>query len=183
MKLVVGLGNPGKKYQLTRHNAGFIAIDHFVAQHSGVWKKEPSFFSETCTLQLGPEKIIFAKPQTYMNGSGQAVQAILNFYKIKTSNLLVIHDEKDFVLGSYKIQHDRSAAGHQGVQSIIDHLNTKTFTRVRIGIGPKNLSITSIETYVLEKFLPEDIQKLNQVVEIISTELPQTISNLLPLKI
>jgi len=154
MKLIVGLGNPGKKYESTWHNVGFIIIDHLKGSRPDDYlscKKSTKFQAEICDGEIGEEKIILIKPQTFMNKSGVAVKALANFYKIDTADIWVIHDDIDITLGSIKISQNSSAAGQKGVQSIIDELGTQNFVRFRIGIKPDNESKIPTEDYVLQK--------------------------------
>jgi PTH1 family peptidyl-tRNA hydrolase len=138
MKLIVGLGNPGKKYAKTRHNAGFLALDALRAALAEYgpngWELSKKFNAEISGCAVGAEKIVLAKPMTFMNDSGIAVQLIAHFYKIAPRDIIVVHDDKDIPLGEIKIQTNRGSAGHNGVQSIIDHLGTEDFQRVRIGV-------------------------------------------------
>jgi len=120
MILIVGLGNPGKKYAKTRHNVGFRIIDAL--------EKSPAFAES--------KEIILLRPDTFMNESGKAVQKTLAYYKIPPENLIVIHDEIDLPFGEIRVSENSSSAGHKGVQSIIDELKTKNFTRIRMGIKP-----------------------------------------------
>jgi len=136
MILIAGLGNPGKKYQGTRHNIGFLVIDQLKT--------------------LNPEGVVLAKPQTFMNNSGKAVKSLLGDYKEKPENLIVVHDDIDLPLGKIKIAKDRGAAGHKGVESIIKELKTKNFTRLRIGIQPKSGKPRKSEIFVLQKFKKEE---------------------------
>jgi len=115
--LIVGLGNPGKKYEKTRHNVGFRVIDELEKIYD-----------------LSQNKVILLKPDNFMNNSGRAVKEYLNYEKIPVSNLIVIHDDIDLLFGDIRVSKDSSSAGHKGVQSIIDELKTKDFTRIRIGI-------------------------------------------------
>ncbi|TAN33602.1 peptidyl-tRNA hydrolase [Patescibacteria group bacterium] len=144
MKLIVGLGNPGKEYEGTRHNVGFFCVDKLKEALAGA-------------------KIIFAKPDKFMNNSGPAVAKILRYHKIKPSDLLVIHDDKDIPLGEYKIQTGRGSAGHKGAQSIIDALDTKDFTRLRVGIAPTDKEIKNTSDFVLKKFSKKEKEIINQV--------------------
>jgi PTH1 family peptidyl-tRNA hydrolase len=167
MKLVVGLGNPGTEYSNTRHNAGFLVIDALATDYH---LSPPTSFdkksnSEIFTLDSNSEKILLVKPQTFMNNSGQAVRALADFYKIPLQNIIIIHDEKDIPLGDYKIQTNRGPAGHNGVQSIIDHLGTKDFTRIRVGVGPKIGGIEKIVDYVLQKFSKEERDLLTTTIK------------------
>ncbi|MBU3924374.1 aminoacyl-tRNA hydrolase [Patescibacteria group bacterium] len=164
MKLVIGLGNPGEKYKKTRHNTGFMAIDAAASKLQATsYKLQANFNAEISKGTIDDEKIILAKPQTFMNESGKAVRAIADYYKINTGDIIVIHDDLDIPLGKYKIARDRASAGHKGVQSIIDALGTKDFARIRIGIGVKNKK-NSTEAFVLENFSQEEQKIIDEVV-------------------
>lgn len=137
MKLIIGLGNPGIQYEKTRHNLGWRTIDYLASElEAGEWKMEMKFNAFIAESFFNSEKIIFVKPQTFMNNSGIAVKSIADYYKIKSEEILIIHDEIDLPLGEIKIQKGRGAAGHNGVKSVIEHLKTKDFTRMRFGIKP-----------------------------------------------
>ena len=143
MKLIVGLGNIGKKYDNTRHNIGFALLDFIFVnwlqkENFSDWKETKKFQAIISEGNFNGEKIILAKPTTFMNDSGNAVQKIMDFYKIEPKDLLVIHDDLDLLFGNYKIQTDRSAAGHNGVKSIIEKIGTQDFTRIRLGIGKED---------------------------------------------
>lgn len=158
MKLVVGLGNPEGQYANTRHNLGFAIVDKYVKDTgAGEWGMENKFKSQI----IKQEDYIFAKPQTYMNKSGMAVSALVNYFKINPEDIVVIHDELDLHLGKIKVRLGGAAAGHHGVESIINALSTDKFTRIRIGIG--NLRTRSGErkgqTISAEKFVLESFMK------------------------
>src|SRR6056297_1072794 len=169
MKIIVGLGNPGKKYQNTRHNIGFAMLDFLFDQwlsqeNFSAWQDKKKFKAEISQGRLNREKIILIKPQTMMNNSGQSVQAVLDFFQARPQDLVVIHDDLDLTLGKYKIQTNRSAAGHNGVKSIIRHLQTQDFTRIRIGIGQeKNQGQTDTVNFVLIKFSLLEKNKLKKL--------------------
>lgn len=134
MKLIVGLGNPGKKYEATRHNIGFIAVD-FLAD---IWKFDFSKTKEKGLVAEGfhdGEKVLLVKPQTYMNLSGVCIGGLVNFYKIPVENIIVIYDDLDLEVGAIRIRPSGSSGGQKGMQSIIDHLGTNQITRIKIGIG------------------------------------------------
>lgn len=151
MKLIVGLGNPGKKYESTWHNVGFLALDELAKDGFDNFKEEKKFKALVSSGMIGSEKVLLVKPQTFMNNSGESVQAIAHFYKVSPEDVIVVHDEFDIELGKIRISHDSSAAGHNGIKSIISHLGTQEFTRVRIGIKPtKPLSIPT-DVFVLKK--------------------------------
>lgn len=154
MHLVVGLGNPGKKYEKTRHNIGFRIIDEL----------EKSVFDFDITL---------LKPDSFMNNSGKAVQECLNYYKIPVSNLIVIHDDIDLMFGTIKLSKNSSSAGHKGVQSIIDQLKTQDFSRIRIGIGQTNDKKQETEKFVLENFTQKEEEQLEKIIP----EVVETIKN------
>ncbi len=157
MKLIIGLGNPGKKYERTRHNVGFVVLDTLhqsLAEYTpSAWEASSKFQAEIAGCTLGGEKIILAKPTTFMNDSGISVQAIAHFYQIPPHDIIVVHDDKDIPLGEIKVQTNRGPAGHNGVKSVIAHLGTEDFTRIRVGIrssDEKKMSDTA--TFVLKKF-------------------------------
>lgn len=168
IKLIIGLGNPGEKYQQTRHNIGFITVNLLKKDFNfNDWKmnkKINSFISQGIFSEN--KKIILAKPQTMMNNSGQAAMALINYYKTTPQNLIIIHDDIDLKIGDYKIQQNRGAAGHKGVQSIINQLGTKAFIRLRLGIKPKQMKDpTNTEKFVLQKFSEQEIKIANQAIE------------------
>lgn len=144
MKLIVGLGNPGPKYESTRHNVGFLVIEHLLKDLEPVkksyWDKSEKLKSEIYVFENKPkvgksEKVILAKPITYMNNSGMAVSLLSKYYKIKPKDIWIIHDEFDLPLGAMKIRFGGSGAGHHGVESVIDALKSDKFWRFRMGIG------------------------------------------------
>jgi len=170
MKLIVGLGNPGKQYAKTRHNLGFMALDAWqkkLAENNEAisWELSKKFNAEICEAIFNGEKIILAKPMTFMNDSGIAVQLLMHFYKLKTSELIVIHDDKDINLGEMKIQNDRSSAGHNGVQSIIDYLGTQNFIRIRLGIACEKPKKQDTADFVLDKFGLWEKKKVEEMIE------------------
>lgn len=174
MKLIIGLGNPGKKYELTRHNVGFMAVDKLQKE----WKFPDFELNKKFNAEIsegncpvipseaeGSKKIFLVKPQTFMNLSGNSVKTLMDFYKITPEDIIVIHDDLDIEIGKYKIATDSSSAGHQGVQNIIDNLGTQKFKRIRIGIEGeekrKNRVMPS-DDFVLQKFTEEEIKEVNK---------------------
>ncbi len=153
MKLIVGLGNPGKEYENTRHNIGYMIIDNFV--NSDNWKKESLAYVLKQTINN--ENVLFIKPTTYMNLSGQAVQYYLNYYKIDKKDLLVIQDDMDLDIGKVRLKLKSSAGGHNGIKDIIKNIKTDEFLRLKIGISkPTNDTIE----FVLGKFPKSDLEIL-----------------------
>jgi PTH1 family peptidyl-tRNA hydrolase len=148
MKLIVGLGNPGKKYKNCRHNTGFILLDKFAEENDLKWRKSSKFESEIS--EFGDT--ILVKPQTFMNNSGDAVSKLMNFYKISPEDLIVIHDDVDLLFGTVKKQKGKNAAGHHGVEDIMEKIGTKDFWRIRVGVGkPENID-TPVDVWVLQDF-------------------------------
>jgi len=155
MYLIVGLGNPGQKYEFTRHNIGFLAIDRLLDQYSQdhsspVEKSEHK--SLTYRLRIGDHDVLAVKPQTFMNLSGEAVQPLMAYYKIPLENILVIHDDKDQNFLSVKFQQNSSSGGQNGINSIHATLGTQNYTRLKLGIGQPTLPNQSTADYVLQKF-------------------------------
>lgn len=173
--LLVGLGNPGRQYETTRHNLGFLALDEHLAGVSATssdtayksFAANAKLESEIAAVQIGGKKIILAKPQTFMNLSGRAVQKILAYYKIDPSNMLVINDDLDLPLGKMRFSFDSGAAGHNGVQSIIDSIGTKKFTRLRIGIATEEIlkkqNKIPAADFVLQKFSDQECAIVNEL--------------------
>ena len=161
MKIIVGLGNPDFKYQTTRHNAGFLAIDFYLKNITSI-ACQSKFKAQICELHFGAQKVFFVKPQTYMNLSGEAVKELCNFYKLNPeTELLVLHDEVDLPLGEIRTSNNSSAAGHNGVQSIIDSLSSQNFRRIRIGVETRDdKKIPPTESFVLQNFTQEELKKM-----------------------
>jgi len=135
IKLIVGLGNPGRQYEKTRHNAGFLFLDTLAAQLSCAWVNESKFQGAIAQGKIANTPIMLLKPATFMNLSGQSVGKIARYYKLQPEEILVVHDELDFDAGTVKLKKDGGHAGHNGLRDIIAHLNSKEFYRLRIGIG------------------------------------------------
>ena len=148
MKLIVGLGNPGERYQKSRHNVGFILLDKFAADNNLNWRKVERFNSEVADYSNG----LLIKPQTFMNNSGDAVSKLVNFYKISLNDLIIIHDDVDLPLGVIKKQKGKNSAGHHGVENIIEELGTKDFWRIRVGIGKPEDKNIPVDEWVLQDF-------------------------------
>lgn len=134
MKLIVGLGNPGKQYEHTRHNAGFMVLDH-LANELQVSFQSSKFRGLLGSTRIGSEQVFLLKPQTFMNLSGEAVIQVMNYYQIPVQDLVVIYDDKDTEVGDIRLRPKGSAGGQNGVKSIIQHLGTQEFNRIRVGIG------------------------------------------------
>ncbi len=180
--LIAGLGNPGKEYQFTRHNIGFRILDNWLMnlslKHpncSCQWEKKKTHQAEINQFSLDNKKIILAKPQTFMNKSGESIESLAHYYKINPENILIIHDDLSFPLGNFKLAINAGPAGHNGIKSIIEKLGTKNFGRLRIGIsaplGSCPVKHQGGHNFVLGKFTKEEEETI--------TELLLTTDNLL----
>lgn len=178
MILIVGLGNPGKKYEKTRHNMGFLTTDNLqlTIDKFSDWKNIKKLQTEISKGEINGQKVLLAKPQTFMNLSGKAVKSLIKIYCVNnamaelTQCLWIIHDDIDLPLGTIRIVKNRGAAGHKGVESIIKELGTKNFVRFRVGIKPLSKTIKpfnhlTIETFVLQKFNKEEEKIVKEVIE------------------
>lgn len=166
MKLIIGLGNPGKKYAGTWHNLGFSAVEELrEVLDLPAFKKSAKFQADVSDGAYGQEKIILAEPLTYMNNSGNSVKAMANFYKIKPTDIVVIHDDIDLPLGKIRLATNSSAGGHNGVKSIIERLGTKNFNRVKIGIKTERLNKVDAADYVLEKIPSANRKTANEAIK------------------
>lgn len=164
MKLILGLGNPDEKYSRTRHNFGFRAVDFFAEKFEFPdFKFEKKFKAEIAEKTIRGEKIFLAKPQTFMNLSGEAASAILNFYKPTLADFLVIFDDVDLPFGKIRIREGGSAGGHRGVRNLIQHFGTENFARLRLGIANNLLDVMPTEEFVLAKFTPDEEKSIPQI--------------------
>lgn len=155
MWLIVGLGNPGNEYKFTRHNIGFMAVDYFL-QGLGNPISKNQFKAEVFQTKLQDHQLLFCKPQTFMNLSGESVQPLLGYYKIPLDHLIVIHDEVDQPFGKMKIQKNRGHGGHNGIKSVSGLLGSSDYIRVRLGVGrPANPHIP-VPDHVLGRFNKEE---------------------------
>lgn len=146
MKLIVGLGNPGKEYENTRHNVGFMVVDNYLKTSD--WKQK--FDGFYCIKNFDYEKVLFLKPTTYMNLSGFSVKKVMEYYNIDIKDILIIQDDLDIEIGKYKLKTNSSSGGHNGIKSIINSLNSDSFARLKVGISHDRSK--DIIDYVLGKF-------------------------------
>lgn len=159
MKLIVGLGNPGKEYEKTRHNAGFMVMD-YIAQDLHIDINQSKFKGLYAKTKIGSESVILLKPQTYMNLSGESVREVMDFFKIDKEDILVIYDDLDLPVGKIRLRQKGSAGGQNGVKNIIQHLGCQDFNRIRVGIG-KDARIPTVD-YVLGKVRKEELQDFEE---------------------
>jgi peptidyl-tRNA hydrolase, PTH1 family len=165
MWLIVGLGNPGPKYALHRHNIGFMAVDTFLKSvNAPLEKTEQKSLTTHLTLHSEDnrtsEKVLFCKPQTFMNLSGDPVRGLLDFYKIDLANLIVIHDEIDFPFGQLKIQKERGHGGHNGIRDIHEKLGTNKYYRIKLGVGRSANPNIEVADHVLSNFSKDEMLQL-----------------------
>ncbi len=149
--IIVGLGNPGKEYAFTRHNTGFLALD-YLSDVLSVKINRSKFKALTAEARIGENRVLLMQPQTFMNNSGEAVIEAVNFYKIKPENVIVVFDDISLPVGKMRIRKNGSAGGHNGIKSIIAHLGTDTFPRVKVGVGEKPHKEMDLADWVLSKF-------------------------------
>ncbi|MDD1368386.1 aminoacyl-tRNA hydrolase [Bacillus sp. MHSD17] len=163
MKLIVGLGNPGREYELTRHNIGFMAIDE-LAKRWNISLNEQKFKGVFGAGFVNGEKVILLKPLTYMNSSGESIRPLMEYYKIDVEDFVVLYDDLDIPVGKLRLRMKGSAGGHNGVKSTISHLGTQEFQRIRMGIDrPKNGM--KVADYVLGRFTSEEIPDVNHSIK------------------
>jgi PTH1 family peptidyl-tRNA hydrolase len=169
VKLVVGLGNPGPKYERTRHNIGFMAVDEITRLH-GFRTPREKFGGLVCEGEIGGERVIALKPLTFMNNSGDSVAPAARFFKVEPVDVIVIHDELDLAEGKLRVKRGGGAAGHNGLRSIDAHFGAD-YWRVRLGIGhPGRKDL--VLTYVLQNFLPEETVWLDKLIPAVAEALP-----------
>lgn len=161
MKCIVGMGNPGKPYEKTRHNVGFRVIDGLLQKH-GV-KPSNKFKSEIAQIKINGTNVLCVKPLTFMNLSGEAIRLVMDFYKLAPEDFLIIYDDLDLPVGKLRLREKGSAGGHNGMKSTIQHLGTQQFPRLRIGID-KSPIIPTVD-YVLGKFTKEEEERLESVIK------------------
>lgn len=164
IRLIVGLGNIGKEYEDTRHNAGFWFVDALADQYSGRFSQNKKFSGETATVRIDGKDVLLLKPSTLMNRSGIAVAAVCNFYKILPANTLIVHDELDLLPGTVKLKKGGGSGGHNGLKSIIQMIGTPDFYRLRIGIGhPRDFNLhMDVADFVLSKPRESSLEEIQK---------------------
>lgn len=176
MKLVIGLGNPGKDYQNTRHNIGFQIVDLINKGGEGEFSFDKNFEAETSQIKFNGEKVLLVKPQVFMNNSGKTVKKIVENLRFKTKNLIVVHDDLDIPFGKTKVSFGRSSAGHKGIESVFKALKTENIYRIRIGtfnsqlvkikkIKDKIKKLNEMNKFVIGPFTPNEKTKLKKIIK------------------
>lgn len=175
MKLIIGLGNPGKNHLLTRHNAGFLCLDFLQkAFQGGEFRFDKKMSAQISEGSLRQEKVLLVKPATFMNASGTTVSQLVHFYKLTPEDIAVIHDDLDITPGTFKATSSSRAAGHNGVSDIIEKLGTQDFYRIRLGIGRPSATLDTCiasHDFVLQNFSPEELSTLSQLFPQVQDEL------------
>lgn len=159
MKLIVGLGNPGSKYDNTRHNVGFMFLDYLANSYQVKFNSKQNY--QLAEINVGGEKVLLLKPQTFMNLSGEAVNAVCKFYKITNHDIIVIYDDLDMDFGRLRVKDNSSSGGHNGIKNIINHLHTQEFMRIKVGIN--NEYKRDVKSFVLSKFSKSELTQLDAI--------------------
>ena len=170
LHLIVGLGNPGAEYAKTRHNAGFILVERLAEQWKSNWANERKFAARVAKAERHGQKVLLCEPQTFMNLSGEAVGALVQYYQLPLAKILVVVDDADLPLGEIRLRPGGGTGGHHGLESVTQHLGAKEFARLRIGIGRKN-EARQITGHVLGKFSADESALLEKVLERASGQL------------
>jgi len=172
---VIGLGNPGSKYEFTRHNIGFRIIDSLARDMGIEFNKVKSYYSLISRGMINNHKVMLVKPQTFMNLSGRAVNRVVSYYKIPLQDLLIVYDDLNLELGQVRIRKKGSSGGHKGIESIMQYLNSEDIPRLRIGVGNPSLNYNfDCVSYVLSNFNNDEEDKIAEVIQL-STEAVKTI--------
>lgn len=175
-RLVVGLGNAGPEYVMTRHNAGFICLDAFAAAKDAQWEHKKALQAHITDFKDGNTQVLLIKPTTMMNLSGEAVSAVQRFYKIGNADTLVVHDELDIDFGTLRIRIGGSSAGNNGIKSLIQHIG-EDFTHVRIGIGPKKPARMDSADFVLQRFSKKEQDELSVMTQEVGSIITEFVYN------
>jgi len=163
MPLIVGLGNPGRQYARTRHNAGFMVLDRLAERWRVSFASKKKFSARVALLDRDGSRLLLCQPETFMNASGEAVKAISAFYRVAPESILTVVDDADLPLGEIRLRPRGSSGGHHGLESIEQHLGTREFPRLRVGIGRHESGAREITDYVLSQFGPDEAELLEKV--------------------
>ena len=167
--LIVGLGNPGADYARTRHNAGFLVADRLAERWRAGWNYEKKFNARLARTERGSQRVLLCEPQTYMNASGEAVGAVVAFYQVRLANLVIVVDDADLPLGELRLRPGGSSGGHHGLESVEQHLGTRDYARLRVGIG-RQAGAREITGYVLGRFSSTEAALADKVLTVASDQ-------------
>jgi PTH1 family peptidyl-tRNA hydrolase len=170
MHLIVGLGNPGAEYAKTRHNAGFLVVERLAEQWKSGWANERKFVSRIAKAERSGKKILLCEPQTFMNLSGEAVGALVKYYQLTVDKVLIVVDDADLPFGEIRLRPGGGSGGHHGLESVTQHLGSKEYARLRVGIGRKN-EVREITNHVLGKFDATEQELLEKVLSRVASQL------------
>lgn len=166
MKLVIGLGNPGSEYEKTRHNIGWRILDAIAQQSQQSFLDKPKHNASVLRLEHGQDvDMMLVKPLTFMNRSGEAVQSLASYYKVPLEDVIVVYDDKDIPFGTIRLRGQGSSGGHNGVKSLIQHLGSDDFFRIRIGVGDSESPIQDTADFVLARFTPAEEEVLPDIID------------------
>lgn len=168
MKLIFALGNPGKEYEHTRHNVGFAAIDSLVHEYSASWQEKVKFKAFIVEVSIAGEKIILAKPTTFYNQVGESYRALIDFYKLESEDVLIVHDELALPIGTVRLREGGSDAGNNGIKSILQHGGGHE-PRIRIGVSNEQRAVIDDANFVLGRFTKEESEKLADILQTVRT--------------
>lgn len=178
MKLILGLGNPEDRYAGTRHNFGFRVLDALREKIEFTeWKLDQKFKAEVSEGKVGKEKVLLVKPQTFVNLSGEAARALLDFYKPHIEHFIVVHDDIDLPFGTIRIREGGSSGGHNGIKNLIAHFGTENFPRIRLGTANALLDTETAEEFVLQQFAKDEEKELPKIIEQVVAALEEFLQN------
>jgi len=169
LHLIVGLGNPGADYVRTRHNAGFLVAEQLAHRWRAGWAYEKKFKARLARAERGPQRVLLCEPQTYMNASGEAVSAVAGFYNVPLSRTIIVVDDADLPLGQIRLRPGGSSGGHHGLESVEQHLGTRSYARLRIGIG-RQAGAREITGHVLGRFSSTETELIDKVLTVASDQ-------------
>lgn len=175
--LIVGLGNPGREYARTRHNAGFLLVEKLAERWKANWNEERKFSSRLAKTERVGRKLFLCEPQTFMNASGEAVGKLAEFYKISPKQILVLVDDADLPFGEIRLRKSGSSGGHHGLENIEHHLGTQEFPRLRIGIGRTQSNVREITNYVLGQFSAAENELLEKILNRASDQIESSLDD------
>lgn len=170
MKIIVGLGNPGKEYEKTRHNVGWMFLDYFADKYNTEITKK-NLDCKISEIKINGEKVILAKPLTYMNLSGNAVSKLKSWYKVEDSDILIVFDDIDINFGTIRYKESGSGGSHNGMKNIVQMLSTKNIPRIRIGIGGIKHEKQELKDFVLERFTNSQLNELDEIFKLVDNKL------------
>lgn len=166
MKCIIGLGNPGEKYKYTRHNIGFLAVDEIARRENAKWTQH-KFKCDFEIIRMNGEKTMLVKPQTFMNLSGEGVRPLMDYFNIAVENIAVIYDDLDLPAGKVRLREKGGHGGHNGIRSLITHLGTKEFKRIRLGVGRPHDQMAVVD-YVLQRFSRSEEEEIESALDLAS---------------